>query len=497
MPDIADNYVAILLNLITITMDQSRKISDRITDTALQSLMLTRSALSFMPSVMHKPAIMRYCLLKSHWIHIAFLAIILLMPRILPEAIDDVINDISPPTITEKIVSLFKQKSVMEPHQINTRIVLWAGSSFLLILLFLLNIPRSIKESESLSQDHESHGDQENNSDLEKKQRLYRTAISLTIDPLREQGLREKISNTAKTPGPQNTPAQKTGNVNSTLIVEPDDDDISQQIIASRYHIKELLGRGAMGSVFLAHDSVLSRDIALKQLATHLLSEKKFIDRFRTEAMALAKLCHPNIVQIYDYIQDNNQVWIAMELVDGRELEQLITPGKPLSNRDCINLGIQMSDAMAYAHEQDVVHRDFKPANVLINSDNNIKVMDFGLARITQSSTQTQVGTVMGSPPFMSPEQAAGKQADTRSDIYSLGITLYLMSTGQLPFTGDVQSILAQHISQKPVSPRKLNKDLPIKFNKLIMSMLEKSPENRPASMSDISAALSTIKLAR
>lgn len=476
-------------------MEQSRKITGLISDTASQTFILTRSALSLMPSVRHKPAILRHCLSRSRWPQIVLLAIILLMPGVIPEIVDNVIEKNYPSTTMEKISGLFKSEPGMETHQVTTRTILWAGSSLLVVFLFLLYVPRSVKESEYTSEDHETQADQIKKSDPVQSLYLYQTAINLTIDPLRENGLQEKISHADNKIESQKVPTQKTAPVNSTIVVEPDSDEPAEQVIASRYHITELLGRGAMGSVFRAHDAVLDREIALKQLATHLLSEKSFVERFRTEAKALAKLCHANIVQIYDYIEDNGQIWISMELVEGQELEQLITAGKPLPASECLNLGIQMSNAMAYAHDQHVVHRDFKPANVLITTGNNVKVMDFGLARIAQSSTQTQIGTVMGSPPFMSPEQAAGKQAGASSDIYSLGITLYLMNTGKLPFTGDAQSMLAQHISQKPVSPRKLNEKISVKLNKLIMSMLEKSPEKRPASMSDIANTLSSIKV--
>jgi tRNA A-37 threonylcarbamoyl transferase component Bud32 len=445
--------------------------------------------------VIHKPAILQHCLLNSHWPQIVLLAIILLMPSVIPEVVDNIIEKFSPSTTMEKIGSLFKSESGMETHQVTTRTILWSGSSLLAVFLFLLYVPRSVKESEHTSEDHETQADQVKKSDPVQSLHLYQTAINLTIDPLRESGLQEKISHADNKMESQKVPAQKTAPANSTIVVEPGSDESAEQVIASRYRITELLGRGAMGSVFRAHDAVLDREIALKQLATHLLSEKTFVERFRTEAKALAKLCHANIVQIYDYIEDNGQVWISMELVEGQELEQHITAGKPLCASECLNLGIQMSNAMAYAHDQDVVHRDFKPANVLITTGNNVKVMDFGLARIAQSSTQTQIGTVMGSPPFMSPEQAAGKQAGASSDIYSLGVTLYLMSTGKLPFTGDAQSMLAQHISQKPVPPGKLNEKIPVKLNKLIMSMLEKSTEKRPASMSDIADVLATIKV--
>ncbi|GMQ89630.1 MAG: hypothetical protein BMS9Abin09_1137 [Gammaproteobacteria bacterium] len=248
-----------------------------------------------------------------------------------------------------------------------------------------------------------------------------------------------------------------------------------------------------MGIVYQAHDTLLERDVALKQLAPHLAHDPAFTERFVREARALAKLSHPNIVQVFDFINADSGIWIAMELVNGEELEDKLAPGIPLAMETCIKLGIQLSNAVGYAHGNGVIHRDFKPANVLVLANGDTKIMDFGLARIIQSSGYTQVGTVMGSAAYMSPEQASGKTAAPATDIYAFGVTLYRMTTGKLPFNGDPQSIVAQHLSQTPVAARQHNTGIPGELNTLIMQMLAKAPGERPSSMLEIMEKLQCI----
>jgi serine/threonine protein kinase len=238
----------------------------------------------------------------------------------------------------------------------------------------------------------------------------------------------------------------------------------------------------------------LDRDVAIKQLSPQLCHDEQFIGRFKQEAKALAKLSHPNIVHVHDLVEDSDHTWIVMEYVEGEELAKKITPGKAMPFNLAVKLATQMSRAMQYAHDRGVVHRDFKPANVLVTPDNDTKIMDFGLAKFTQSAGLTQVGTVMGSPAYMSPEQAAGKPVDSSTDIYALGVTLYLMFSGVLPFEGDMQSIISQHLTAVPKPPRKHNNAIPAVIERTILKMMAKQPDKRPSSMKEVFTAFQSLQ---
>ncbi|KKK64448.1 hypothetical protein LCGC14_2984110, partial [marine sediment metagenome] len=266
--------------------------------------------------------------------------------------------------------------------------------------------------------------------------------------------------------------------------------DAGKSNASSRYTIKKTLGKGAMGVVSLATDNVLERDVAIKELHASLSHDTDLMHRFRREAKVLAKMAHPGVVQIFDFVEDGDAVWIVMEFVKGMELADYLKERGPLSVKEAAPLGIQLAEALAYTHSLDIIHRDFKPANVLLSETGALKIMDFGLAKLVQSAQHTMAGTILGTPSYMSPEQAEGKTADARSDIYALGIVLYKMVTGKVPFTGDLASVLAQHISKPPVPLRQINPSIPESFDELILSMLEKKPAKRVQDMADEAESL-------
>ncbi|MDQ3038137.1 MAG: serine/threonine protein kinase, partial [Myxococcota bacterium] len=260
-----------------------------------------------------------------------------------------------------------------------------------------------------------------------------------------------------------------------------------------RYRIEGELGRGGMGVVHRARDVVLDRVVALKELPPALRSTAGLAERFRTEARVLARLTHPGIVQIFDLVEDDAGMWMAMELVPGGSLDERIA-GRPLPVADVLALGRRMAEAMAYAHAQGVVHRDFKPHNVLLTPDGDPKVTDFGLAKLAQGPALTQQGMVLGSPAYMSPEQASGREADARSDVYALGATFFEMVTGRPPFSGDTTSVLMQHITQPPPVPSATGaEDIPEPLERLILRMLAKGPGDRPADMHAVARELDAI----
>ena len=256
--------------------------------------------------------------------------------------------------------------------------------------------------------------------------------------------------------------------------------------VADRYEIGDRLGRGATGTVYRAHDVVLDRPIALKELAVAVTDEDTR-ERFRREAKILARLNHPGIVQVYDFIDHKGRVWIAMELVDGGDLATLLHGGETLPPVEVVHLGRQMAAALAFAHERGVVHRDLKPLNILLVDDRTPKITDFGLAKLTEGSVHTIEGAILGSPHYMSPEQADGRPVERRSDIYSLGAVFYHMLCGKPPFEGEqLASVLMQHIRRAPVAPRKIVANIPEEVEGLVLRMLAKIPDERPTDMSAV-----------
>jgi hypothetical protein len=256
-----------------------------------------------------------------------------------------------------------------------------------------------------------------------------------------------------------------------------------------RYIVEAALGQGGMGSVYRARDRVLGRTVALKQLFPELVANRELAQRFEQEARVLAQLAHSHIVQIFDLVVEPSGMWMAMELIDGGSLEDKIERDGALPLTEALRLARQMAEALAYAHAQGVVHRDFKPGNVMLTPSGHVKVADFGLAKLLQhqgDAKLTRAGTVMGSPPYMSPEQATAGAVDVRTDIYAFGITLFEMLTGSVPFTGELTHVLMGHLTRRPEFPAAIAAKLPEPLVALVLHTLEKRPEDRPASMADV-----------
>jgi len=253
-----------------------------------------------------------------------------------------------------------------------------------------------------------------------------------------------------------------------------------------RYTLGQEIGRGAMGVVYAAYDTVLERDVAIKELPPYLLSDSERRERFKREALTLARLAHKGIVNIYDLVEDHGRLLLVMELVEGGSLDQLLAPGIPMPVEDAATLVCEIAEALGYIHAAGIIHRDLKPANVLIDAFGHTKLADFGLARLCQDSSLTVEGCILGSPLFMSPEQAVGRKADHRSDIYALGVIFYNLLTGAPPFTGDPQEVLSLHLSAPPAPLRERSDDVPEAVNALVLKMLEKIPEERTADCGEI-----------
>jgi CHASE2 domain-containing sensor protein/tRNA A-37 threonylcarbamoyl transferase component Bud32 len=284
-------------------------------------------------------------------------------------------------------------------------------------------------------------------------------------------------------------PAQEPGSLTATMVSHSAtnlvvDDPTVEKPVLGRYEIESELGRGAMGTVYLGRDPRIGRTVAIKTMALTEEFESTQLDevrrRFFQEAETAGRLGHPNIVTVYDVGEEHDLAYIAMDFIQGDSLDKHIRNGELLPLKDVFTIGIRVAEALDYAHEQSVVHRDVKPGNIIYDREKGqLKVTDFGIACLTDNS-KTRTGTVLGSPYYMSPEQIAGMKVDGRSDLFSLGVTLYQLFSGQLPFEGDsLTSLMYQITNAKPKSVCKAQSDLPSCLTRIINKALEKKPLKR------------------
>ncbi|MGE7990112.1 serine/threonine-protein kinase [Pseudomonas sp. NPDC089554] len=262
-----------------------------------------------------------------------------------------------------------------------------------------------------------------------------------------------------------------------------------------KYRIDSVLGKGAMGTVYKAFDPHIARVVALKTIRKELLGDsqqQQMVSRFQNEAQAAGRLSHPNIVAVYDYGEDDGVAYIAMEFVDGIALNTRLQNQQPRRLAQVIGWMRQLLEALHYAHAKGVIHRDVKPANLIITSDDQVKVTDFGIARL-DTSVLTQTGSMIGTPSYMSPEQFCGELVDGRSDVFSAGIVLYQLLTGERPFSGSATMVMQQILNQSPVPPSSLNPTLDPQFDLLIGQALAKRPDERFASARAFLVALEAL----
>ena len=264
-------------------------------------------------------------------------------------------------------------------------------------------------------------------------------------------------------------------------------------ILCDRYEILDVVGAGGMSIVYKARDHRLNRNVAIKVLKPEFSNDKNFVTKFRIEAQASAGLTHPNIVNVYDVVDDEGIYCIVMELVEGITLKQYIEQNGRLNMETAINFSIQIASGLEAAHENHIIHRDIKPQNIIVSKNGNIKVTDFGIAKAASSNTLTS--GAMGSVHYISPEQARGGYSDERSDIYSLGITMYEMVTGRVPFEGDNNvSVALMHIQNEMIPPRQYYPDIYSSFEKIILKATQKKPERRYLTASALIADLKRVQ---
>ena len=252
------------------------------------------------------------------------------------------------------------------------------------------------------------------------------------------------------------------------------------RILAGRYQLSRPLGSGGMGRVLSGTDRVLERRVAVKILAPHLAQDDKAVSRFRREARSAAGLAHPSIVSVYDSGSENGWHYLVMEHVEGRTLGQILREEGPLHPRRAAEIAADLARALADAHRAGIVHRDVKPGNVMITSEGQVKVVDFGIAAAVSSETATETATVLGTVSYLAPEQVQGRPPDPRSDLYALGVVLFEMLTGRTPFTAETPLAVAyKHVEEPPVAPSSVNPDVPPALDAVVLRAMAKDPEDR------------------
>ena len=271
--------------------------------------------------------------------------------------------------------------------------------------------------------------------------------------------------------------------------------NLEGRLLGNRYQIIEKIGNGGMATVYKAKCLVLNRYVAVKILREEFTTDEEFIKRFNTEAQAAASLTHPNIVSVFDVGHEGNLYYIVMELIQGKTLKEIIISDGALSWKWSINVAMQIASALETAHRNNIIHRDIKPHNIIITEEGIAKVTDFGIAKAVSNSTITAFGTTIGSVHYFSPEHARGGYTDAKSDLYSLGIVMYEMLTGKVPFDADTPvSVALMHMQDKAIEPIKINPSIPVAVNKIIIKAMEKDPnmryQNATEMLKDLSMAL-------
>jgi serine/threonine-protein kinase len=264
------------------------------------------------------------------------------------------------------------------------------------------------------------------------------------------------------------------------------------ETVAGRYELEEVVGHGGMSSVYKAHDSLLERYVALKVLHEQYNEDEDFVERFKREARSVAQLQHPNIVTVIDRGEEAGRQYIVFEFIDGENLKEFVVRKGRLGVREALEVANEIAHALAFAHEHGLIHRDVKPQNVLLNGDGRAKVTDFGIARsIDVEHGVTQTGTVLGTSNYIAPEQASGQPVDVHTDVYSLGVVLYELLTGELPFPGEsFVAVAMKHVQEPPPNVLDVRGDVPLRVAAAIDRALEKDPAQRFPTMDAFAAEL-------
>ena len=265
------------------------------------------------------------------------------------------------------------------------------------------------------------------------------------------------------------------------------------ETIAGRYELEELVGHGGMSSVYKAHDTLLERNVALKVLHEQYNADEEFVERFKREARSVAQLQHPNIVTVIDRGEEDGRQYIVFEYIDGENLKELVVKKGRLDIQEALEIAAEVARALAFAHGHGLVHRDVKPQNVLLNGDGRAKVTDFGIARSVDVEGMTSTGMVLGTSNYIAPEQASGQPVDAHTDVYALGVVLYEILAGELPFPGEsFLAVAMKHVHEPPPNLLEKRPEVPIRIAAAVDRALEKNPEERFPTMDAFAAELET-----
>ncbi len=443
---------------------------------------------SQLPQVVRKPGILKLWLFRPDRARLyiaAGLIFLLLAAGPLSQAIVDYFYPLDEDSFIVSLGDLLNspilrdKEALRESRYIQLMVFFWSVGLIVCSLVLIRDLPNSIEQAEQQAEGMVRKSQEVKNANPLLSETLTTTAESLRLQPV---------------PMIKEMPVEDNqADISKTRVVKKAEKQVRHVGANRRYRIEKALASGGSGVVYRAQDTVLARQVALKQLLENVAFDQSQTERFKVEAKALALLNHAHILPVYDLFEEDNRLWLVMELLTGGTLKDKIGESSMLDIAGSIDIVKGIASGLGFAHEQGFVHRDVKPENILFGADGSYRVTDFGIAKHHSNTTKTEAGLILGSPGYMSPEQAAGEKLDQRSDIYSLGITLYQMVTGKLPFEGDVSAVLAQHITGQPTPPASVNDLVDAELNGVILKMLEKKPDNRYVSMQELIDALDDI----
>jgi len=452
--------------------------------------LLIKATLNLIPdarNAIQKPATIPFILKSAYRAHIMLVFLLIFLIFLAPIIADFITTTAFPPDSSTKLFGLIENQHtnpLKGPADVFILAVLWIISIASSLLYLWFHIPvglarANVRARKLLDLSDNDLGQKGNQKRLEK-------ALSLATDTELESQLLSRLQNETLIDNPPvSIIKQEIGtafNPNSNKR-----ESLSKELgPQGRYSLGTQLGKGAMGVVYRAWDNVLDRKIAIKQLPLALSADNEYALRFRREAKALARLTHPNIVQVYDFIEDGLHLWMTLEFVEGGDLASYLKGNNSLTVQENIGIIILIAEGLAYAHDQGIIHRDLKPANILLTKEHEPKITDFGIAKVSQASHMTEAGTVLGSPRYMSPEQCSGGHVDSRTDIYALGISLYELLSGKAPFEGDTSSVMARQIVEQPKPLSEIVSGIPLEIEILNSRMLAKNPDDRPSNMKEV-----------